>query len=104
MDQISIEAAQPDLDLSVLERMGRKTMMVGVIDLGTAEVETQAVVEKRIRAALRHMPPERLVLAPDCGMKYLPRAAAFAKLDVLARAARSVREALPIATAGGSRT
>ena len=102
VDQLSIEAAQPDLELSVLERMGDKTMIVGVLDLGTAQVETQAVVEQRIRAALRHISPERLVLAPDCGMKYLPRAAAFAKLEVLARAAATVRDALPIATGGGS--
>jgi 5-methyltetrahydropteroyltriglutamate--homocysteine methyltransferase len=92
VDQISIEAAQPNLDLSVLERMGTKTMLVGVLDLGTQEVETPQVVEDRIRAALRHIPAERLVLAPDCGMKYLPRTAAFEKLKVMARAARTVRE------------
>jgi 5-methyltetrahydropteroyltriglutamate--homocysteine methyltransferase len=94
VDQISIEAAQPRLDLSVLARMGDKTMMVGVIDLGTDEVEPRAVVEERIRAALRYLPAERLVLAPDCGMKYLPRAAAFAKLAVLAEAAATVRAEL----------
>ena len=104
VDQISIEAAQPNLDLSVLERMGDKTMMVGVLDLSTAEVESQALVEQRIRAALEHIAPERLVLAPDCGMKYLPRVAAFAKLEVMARAAHNVRDALPIATGGGTRT
>jgi len=83
--------------------MGSKTMMVGVLDLGTAQVEAEAVVERRIRAALQHISPERLVIAPDCGMKYLPRAAAFEKLNVMARAAANVRDALPIATAGGSR-
>jgi len=103
VDQISIEAAQPNLDLAVLERMGDKTMVVGVLDLGIAQVETQAVVEQRIRAALRHISAERLVIAPDCGMKYLPRAAAFEKLEIMARAARTVRDALPIATGGGSR-
>jgi 5-methyltetrahydropteroyltriglutamate--homocysteine methyltransferase len=82
------------LDLSFLERMGNKTMMVGVLGLGTPQVETQAVVEARIRAALRHVPAERLVLAPDCGMKYLPRAAAFEKLAVMDRAACSVRAEL----------
>ncbi|MCA1647655.1 MAG: 5-methyltetrahydropteroyltriglutamate--homocysteine methyltransferase, partial [Chloroflexi bacterium] len=102
VDQISIEAAQPHLDLSVLHRMGNKTMVVGVLDLGTVEVETQAVVEERIRSALQHISPDRLVIAPDCGMKYLPRASAFAKLRVMARAARGVRDALPIATGGGS--
>jgi 5-methyltetrahydropteroyltriglutamate--homocysteine methyltransferase len=83
--------------------MGNKTVVVGVLDLGTPEVESQASVEQRIRAALQHIPPERLVLAPDCGMKYLPRAAAFAKLEVMVRAASNVRDALPIATGGGSR-
>jgi len=100
--QISIEAAQPSLDLSVLERMGNKTMLVGVLDLGTPVVETQPVVEDRIRAALAHIPAERLVLAPDCGMKYLPRQAAFEKLAVMVRAARAVRATLgPSGTAGG---
>jgi 5-methyltetrahydropteroyltriglutamate--homocysteine methyltransferase len=94
VDQISIEAAQPNLDLSILERMGAKTMQVGVLDLGTEQVETQPVVEDRIRAALRHIPAERLVLAPDCGMKYLPRKAAFEKLEVLGRAAQVIRDEL----------
>src|SRR5439155_24373471 len=91
VDQISIEAAQPNLDLSVLERMGDKTMLVGVLDLSTPAVETQQVVEDRIRAALRHIPANRLIVAPDCGLKYLPRAAAFGKLEVMVRAARNVR-------------
>jgi 5-methyltetrahydropteroyltriglutamate--homocysteine methyltransferase len=91
VDQISIEAAQPRLDLSVLERMGDKTMVVGVIDLSSAEVEPVSLVEERIRAALRFLPPERLVLAPDCGMKYLPRASASGKLKVMVQAARAVR-------------
>jgi 5-methyltetrahydropteroyltriglutamate--homocysteine methyltransferase len=101
VDQISIEAAQPDLDLSVLSHM-RKTMVVGVINLGTAEVESQQTVERRIRAALEYISPQRLVLAPDCGMKYLPRRAAFEKLEVLAGAARAVREGLAVPTGGGS--
>lgn len=91
VDQVSIEAAQPKLDLSVLGRMGDKTIVLGVIDCGTEEVETVETVAGRIRAALRHLPPERLVLAPDCGMKYLPRAAAFAKLKAMADAAQLVR-------------
>jgi 5-methyltetrahydropteroyltriglutamate--homocysteine methyltransferase len=91
VDQISIEAAQPRLDLSVLARMGEKTMMVGVIDLSTADVEPVEVVEQRIRAALEFVPPERLVLAPDCGMKYLPRASAFGKLQAMVQAAQRVR-------------
>jgi 5-methyltetrahydropteroyltriglutamate--homocysteine methyltransferase len=108
VDQISIEAAQPNLDLSVLERMGDKTMIVGVLDLGTEDVEAQDTVERRIRAALAHVPAERLILAPDCGMKYLSRASAFAKLQVLARAARAVRDELSsnaqrVAPGGGTR-
>lgn len=94
VDQISIEAAQPALDLSVLERMDGKTMMVGVIDLGSDAVESPEVVADRIRAALRHLPPERLVVAPDCGMKYLPRAAAFRKLRAMVEGTRLVREEL----------
>jgi 5-methyltetrahydropteroyltriglutamate--homocysteine methyltransferase len=103
VDQISIEAAQPDLDLSVLERMRDKTMIVGVIDLGTPDVESQETVEQRIQNALRHIPAERLVLAPDCGMKYLPRGAAFEKLQVMTRAAHAVRGRLAVPTGGGGR-
>jgi 5-methyltetrahydropteroyltriglutamate--homocysteine methyltransferase len=91
--QISIEAAQPRLDLAVLKEL-RKTVMVGVIDLGTPSVETPQQVAERIRAALRHVPAERLVAAPDCGMKYLPRAAAFGKLKALAEGAAIVRREL----------
>ena len=91
VQQISIEAAQPNLDLSVLERMGDKTMMLGVIDCGSNDVEPVELVADRIRAALQHLPPERLVLAPDCGMKYLSREAAFGKLKAMADAAQIVR-------------
>jgi 5-methyltetrahydropteroyltriglutamate--homocysteine methyltransferase len=94
VDQISIEAAQRKLDLSVLARMGSKAMMVGVIDLGTPDVESVEVIADRIRAALRHIPADRLVVAPDCGMKYLPRAAAFGKLKAMVEAARVVRAGL----------
>jgi 5-methyltetrahydropteroyltriglutamate--homocysteine methyltransferase len=93
-DQISIEAAQPKLDLAVLGDFGGKTVMLGVIDLGSAEVETAAVVAGRIRAALEHIEPERLVVAPDCGMKYLPRERAFAKLCSLTQGAALVRQEL----------
>jgi 5-methyltetrahydropteroyltriglutamate--homocysteine methyltransferase len=91
--QISIEAAQPKLDLGVLKSFS-KTMMVGVINLGTAEVESASEVANRIRAALKHVPAERLVLAPDCGMKYLTREAAFGKLKALAEGAAIVRKEL----------
>ena len=95
--QISIEAAQPRLDLSVLGKLD-KTLMVGVIDLGTERVETADEVAARIRAALKHVPAERLVLAPDCGMKYLTREAAFGKLEALAEGAAIVRRELTSAS------
>ena len=89
--QISVEAAQPQLDLAQLAELAPKTIVLGVIDLGDLAVETPAVVAQRIRAALAHVPAQRLVLAPDCGMKYLPRATAFAKLQALAAGAAIVR-------------
>jgi 5-methyltetrahydropteroyltriglutamate--homocysteine methyltransferase len=92
--QISIEAAQPRLDLAVLKELGKKTVMLGVIDLGTTEVETPQTVAERIRAGLKHVPAERLVVAPDCGMKYLSREAAFSKLVSLVEGARIVRQEL----------
>ena len=91
--QISIEAAQPRLDLSVLRDLS-KTVMVGVIDLGSNTVESAQDVASRIRAALKHVPAERLVAAPDCGMKYLTREAAFGKLKALAEGAAIVRKEL----------
>ena len=91
--QVSIEAAQPRLDLGVLREFS-KTVMVGVIDLGSGRVETADEVAGRIRAALKHVPAERLVLAPDCGMKYLTREAAFGKLKALAEGAAIVRREL----------
>jgi len=92
--QISIEAAQPRLDLSVLKALAPKSVMVGVIDLSTSAIETPAQVAERIRAALKHIAPEKLVVAPDCGMKYLPREAAFGKLVALAKGADIVRKEL----------
>jgi 5-methyltetrahydropteroyltriglutamate--homocysteine methyltransferase len=92
--QISIEAAQPRLDLGVLDRLPGKTVMLGVIDLGTDQVETPEIVADRIRAGLRHLPAERLVVAPDCGMKYLPRPRAFAKLRAMTEGAAIVRREL----------
>jgi 5-methyltetrahydropteroyltriglutamate--homocysteine methyltransferase len=91
--QISIEAAQPRLDLGVLKELS-KTVMVGVIDLGTETVESAGEVASRIRTALKHVPAERLVVAPDCGMKYLTREAAFGKLKALAEGAAIVRKEL----------
>jgi len=92
--QISIEAAQPRLDLAVLRELKNKTVMLGVIDLGTEQVETPQTVAERIRAALKVVPAEKLVLAPDCGMKYLTREAAFGKLQALAEGAAIVRREL----------
>ncbi len=89
--QISIEAAQPCLDLSVLRQLANKTLIVGVLDLGDMEVEKPEIVAGRIRAALQYIEPERLILAPDCGMKYLPREVAFGKLCALVEGARMVR-------------
>jgi 5-methyltetrahydropteroyltriglutamate--homocysteine methyltransferase len=92
--QISIEAAQPRLDLGVLADLSGKTIILGVIDLGDPAVETVEQVAARIRAGLRHATPERLIPAPDCGMKYLPRETAFGKLVALSAAARLVRSEL----------
>jgi 5-methyltetrahydropteroyltriglutamate--homocysteine methyltransferase len=92
--QISIEAAQPRLDLSIAAALAPKQVMVGVIDLGQDEVESAETVAQRIRAALKFVPAEKLVVAPDCGMKYLPREAAFGKLDSLVRGAALVRREL----------
>ena len=93
-DQISIEAAQPRLDPAVLRSLPRKAVMLGVIDLGDHVVETPEIVAARIRDALPHIDPERLVIAPDCGMKYLPRAVAFGKLKAMAEGAALVRREL----------
>lgn len=92
--QISIETAQPQLDLSILRQFTDKTLIVGVLNLGDMEVETPEVVAGRIRSALQYVEPERLILAPDCGMKYLPREVAFGKLCALVEGARMVRQEL----------
>ena len=89
--QISIEAAQPKLDLGVLADLAGKTIILGVIDLGDPAVETVEQVATRIRAGLARVAPDRLILAPDCGMKYLPRETAFGKLKALSDGARVVR-------------
>jgi 5-methyltetrahydropteroyltriglutamate--homocysteine methyltransferase len=90
-EQISIEAAQPRLDLGVLAELSGKTVLLGVLDLGDPAVETVQIVAERIRAGLRWLPAKRLVPAPDCGMKYLPRDVAFGKLRALAEGAATVR-------------
>jgi 5-methyltetrahydropteroyltriglutamate--homocysteine methyltransferase len=91
---ISLEAAQPNLDPEVLRDLPDKTIVLGVLDLGSAEVETPELVADRVRRALSVLPPDRLVVAPDCGMKYLPRERAFRKLEAMVAAARIVGEDL----------
>jgi 5-methyltetrahydropteroyltriglutamate--homocysteine methyltransferase len=94
VEQISIEAAQPGLDLGVLSDLSEKTIILGVLDLGDPGAETAAAVAERIRDGLKHLPAEKLIPAPDCGMKYLPRALAFAKLKALAEGAAIARREL----------
>jgi len=93
-DQISIEAAQPKLDLGVLKELAPKKVLLGVIDLADPKAETPQTVAARIRAGLKFVAAEKLIPAPDCGMKYLPRALAFAKLKALAEGAAIVRKEL----------
>jgi 5-methyltetrahydropteroyltriglutamate--homocysteine methyltransferase len=92
--QISIEAAQPRLDLGVLKDLSGKTIMLGVLDLGDPEIETVQIVADRIRNGLQYVAAERLVPAPDCGMKYIPRHVAFGKLRAMSEAAARVRKEL----------
>src|SRR5258708_28476074 len=93
-EQISIEAAQPRLDLGVLQELSGKTIVLGVLDLDDPAVETAAEVAARLRRGLQHIAAERLVAAPDCGMKYLPRERASGKLRALADGAALVRREL----------
>jgi 5-methyltetrahydropteroyltriglutamate--homocysteine methyltransferase len=89
--QISIEAAQPKLDLKVLRELPSKTIILGVIDLSDMNVETPQIIAERIRRALAHVPANRVVVAPDCGMKYLPRPVAYGKMKAMAEGAALVR-------------
>ena len=91
VDQISIETAQSSLDCSILEKLRGKTIILGVLDLSTNQVETPEVVAARIRRALPYVSLDRLVVAPDCGMKYLPRDVAFKKLQAMVEGAKLVR-------------
>ena len=92
--EISIETAQSSLDCAVLEKLPGKTIILGVLDLSTHEVETPETVAERIRRALAHVEPERIIVAPDCGLKYLPRDVAFGKMKAMADGARIVRAEL----------
>src|ERR1700676_5544873 len=91
-EQISIEAAQPKLDLGVLADLSSKKILLGVIDLGNLEIEPAAVIADRIRHGLKYVAADRLIPAPDCGMKYMPRAIAFGKLKAMSDAAAMVRK------------
>ena len=93
-EQISIEAAQPKLDLGVLAELAPKKVMLGVLNLDDPNAETPQVVADRIRAGLKFVAADKLVPAPDCGMKYLPRDVAFAKLEALSKGAAIVRKEL----------
>jgi len=90
-EQISIEAAQPKLDLGVLKDLAAKKIMLGVLDLGDPAIESTDVVAGRIRNGLKYVSADRLVVAPDCGMKYMPRQTAFGKLKAMCDAAAVVR-------------
>jgi 5-methyltetrahydropteroyltriglutamate--homocysteine methyltransferase len=91
---ISIESAQPKIDLGILAELAPKQVMLGVLDLSDPAVETPEVVAQRIRLGLKHLPAEKLIAAPDCGMKYLPRDIAFGKLKAMCDGAAIVRREL----------
>ena len=92
-----MESAQQNVDLGVLASLSEKTLIVGVIDLAdNSAVEPIEIVVSRIKNALRYVDAERLIVAPDCGMKYLPRERAFRKLEAMVAGARLVREDLAL--------
>lgn len=93
-DFIAIEAAQPDLDPAVVARLAPRGVVLGVLDLSTTEVERPEAIAATIRAALEHIEPEKLAVSPDCGMKFLPRPVARAKLAAMVAAADAVRREL----------
>lgn len=91
-NQVSIETAQSSLDCKILETLGDKKIMVGCLDLSDMKVEPAELVAMRIRRALKHIKPEQVILAPDCGMKYLPREVADGKLKSMVQAAHMLRK------------
>lgn len=93
-DQISIETAEPKLDLADLKSLPTKTVIMGVLNLGDMKIEAPEAIADRIRAAMKYVPAERLVIAPDCGMKYLPRDIAFGKMKAMVDGTRIVRKEL----------
>jgi 5-methyltetrahydropteroyltriglutamate--homocysteine methyltransferase len=94
VQQVSIETAQSGLDCSVLEKLPGKTVILGVLDLSDMKIESPETVAARIRRALPHVSPERIVVAPDCGLKYLPREVAFGKMCAMVEGAKLVRKEL----------
>jgi 5-methyltetrahydropteroyltriglutamate--homocysteine methyltransferase len=94
VQQVSIETAQSKLDCSVLQKLPSKTIILGVLDLSDMSVEAPATVAARIRRALPHVPAERIVVAPDCGLKYLPREVALGKMQAMVEGAKIVRREL----------
>jgi 5-methyltetrahydropteroyltriglutamate--homocysteine methyltransferase len=90
-DQISIETAQSSVDTAVLSELAGKTIMLGVIDLSTPNVEAVDTVVARVRRALPYVAPERVIISTDCGMKYLPRESAAGKMRAMAGAAQALR-------------
>jgi 5-methyltetrahydropteroyltriglutamate--homocysteine methyltransferase len=91
VQEISIETAQSSLDCSVLERLEGKTIILGVLDLSDPKVESAETVAERIRRALPYVAPEKVIVAPDCGLKYLPRDIAYGKMVAMAQGAAIVR-------------
>jgi 5-methyltetrahydropteroyltriglutamate--homocysteine methyltransferase len=89
--QVSIETAQSGLDCAVLEKLGGKKIMVGVLDLDDMAVETPQQVVARVKRAMPYVPKENIILAPDCGMKYLPREVAFGKMKAMVEGAKLLR-------------
>jgi len=89
--QVSIEAAQPNLDCSVLSSLSSKKILLGCIDLNDPRIETPQKIVERVKRALPYVAKENMILAPDCGMKYLPREAAFGKMKAMVEAARLLR-------------
>jgi len=94
VDQVSVETAQSGLDTSVLAELDGKTVILGVIDLSDPDVETAETVASRVRRALPYVPAERIVIATDCGMKYIPRETANGKMKAMADAAALLRAEL----------
>ena len=100
--QISVETAQPSLDCSVLAELPTKTIILGTLDLSTSQIESPETVAARIRRALPYVSADRIIVAPDCGLKYLSRDVAFGKMQAMVEGARQVRAELQSSAAVGA--